>query len=1043
MPTENEEQNTFRNRERIVCDVLSDLERDSAILGGGRYAPAVSLKGALTSALDEAPQGESEKGRMTLEEHDKRHHPNGFNPETDKCKFREGLTAQIMAEDDLINMPPKVGALSKNNGAEGKPMSAQWDAGSKERVQKVANVLRNLLKGVKVEISNVPYQGGGEDSRKSISGIYTGSAADYEKPSLHYVGSGEGAQVYGWGLYGSNRREVAERYKWNNLKGGLLLDGVRMSTWGNSPMTHLARVASGAPTLDNVRERLVAWVNDPSATPKGRAQYEKALQFFDENRNRLSVITGNLYEQTWFTNREPGDESHLLSWYEPVSEENLKRIDAVSGPYDLNPVEDIDKVVTDNGTKFYWSGRDIFAPNSKGEVTGEILYKLLADRFDSAKGASEFLARAGIDGMKYPVDSYGKTVKDGDKAGWNYVSFRDDNIRIDHKWVNGEQRFFISPEGKVVGEYNRKTNEITLYPGAQVSDVVHEFAHGLWQFAEQEADEGRGTLQRAIISIAEAAPQAVKDSVSRNYADQGPSVILEECFTHELARGSNEAFAKAIETDAGKPWYKKAWSAIKSIWKDFASYAGLNKAQIGNLDKMEPKEAARHILGEMARGKTFGMLQQKGIDGDERFSKSNPLSNKETKRISSMLAKKRPDLDADAIMGELAKIEDRALRGDAFFWITKGAIRLPEDMYKVEQARELASKAKKDPRQYATPQACINALQKSGHKLKEKPISVEELKKNPLMRDYRNEGYGVETFEVDDSRDGQTLMRKVIDTHWGEDANPWCLLARTHNTPEYYTDEFYDWVNEERAAGRVGYYDSIYTTVAERYEKETGKSALNQSVPNLDSAWDHWNTYNALPKRVAFKDGKLLAFMATDGRGPIAPEAMKHRQEYLESEDHKKYDMSFQNWLWNNYPDVNIVGEEWWDRNDEPHAGIPIGETDIEGDELGRKVDAMLVAGEVVPSKNANAFKKVDGNTYTWYGVSDQMFAEDMADGTRRKWDRDGDLMSEIHSDGTEIHYHNGHKALERWVDGTEKQYDEKGQLFSILYPDGRFKVME
>ena len=55
---------------------------------------------------------------------------------------------------------------------------------------------------------------------------------------------------------------------------------------------------------------------------------------------------------------------------------------------------------------------------------------------------SEFLYRAGIDGVKYPVDSYGgKGVKDGDKAGWNYVAFSDEHIRVDHKWAGGQLRF--------------------------------------------------------------------------------------------------------------------------------------------------------------------------------------------------------------------------------------------------------------------------------------------------------------------------------------------------------------------------------------------------------------------------------------------------------------------------------------------------------------------------------------------------------------------------------------------------------------------------
>ncbi len=45
-----------------------------------------------------------------------------------------------------------------------------------------------------------------------ISPVYTGSAADYDQPSLQYIGSGEGAQVYGWGLYGSSSQEVADWY---------------------------------------------------------------------------------------------------------------------------------------------------------------------------------------------------------------------------------------------------------------------------------------------------------------------------------------------------------------------------------------------------------------------------------------------------------------------------------------------------------------------------------------------------------------------------------------------------------------------------------------------------------------------------------------------------------------------------------------------------------------------------------------------------------------------------------------------------------------
>ncbi|MBO4511923.1 MAG: hypothetical protein J5746_04090 [Victivallales bacterium] len=54
--------------------------------------------------------------------------------------------------------------------------------------------------------------------RYSISELWTGSAADYEKPSLHYIGTGEGAQVYGWGLYATDNRGIAVPQAGSNIR---------------------------------------------------------------------------------------------------------------------------------------------------------------------------------------------------------------------------------------------------------------------------------------------------------------------------------------------------------------------------------------------------------------------------------------------------------------------------------------------------------------------------------------------------------------------------------------------------------------------------------------------------------------------------------------------------------------------------------------------------------------------------------------------------------------------------------------------------------
>ena len=94
-------------------------------------------------------------------------------------------------------------------------------------------------------------------------------------------------------------------------------------------------------------------------------------------------------------------------------------------------------------------------------------------------------------------------------------------------------------------------------------------------------------------------------------------------------------------------------------------------------------------------------------------------------------------------------------------------------------------------------------------------------------------GNGITVYTVDDTKKGQAAVRHIIDTHWGKAFNNWCLLARLDG--------------------------------------------------NLDRAWEFWsNTYNSVDKKIAFQNGKLLAFCASDNNK-----------------------------------------NTWWDREDKPHDGIP------------------------------------------------------------------------------------------------------------------------
>ena len=329
---------------------------------------------------------------------------------------------------------------------------------------------------------SMPQSGGGVNggvARFSVGKLYTGSAADYERPSLVHVGTGEGAQVYGWGLYASNVRGIAEQYAAEDLRRRkerrqiyFRVDGRRVSldevarAEGYNTALALDELSKGedkAETADYFDTLARGQSN-----PKNAESLRKAARYLREHEivfETKETPTANVYEQTFFTDRAPGDESRLLKWHEPVSGEQAERI--VDGLKDMGSDERLLGFVNRERERdlerdgLTWrdvEGEDAAPDHYPDDVlrdyveqyldlsaTGGDVYRQLAEVLGSPKAASEFLARAGIDGVKYPADSCGgRGVKDGDEAGWNCVSFRDDNIRVDHKWTDGVARFAVA-----------------------------------------------------------------------------------------------------------------------------------------------------------------------------------------------------------------------------------------------------------------------------------------------------------------------------------------------------------------------------------------------------------------------------------------------------------------------------------------------------------------------------------------------------------------------------------------------------------------------
>jgi len=144
-------------------------------------------------------------------------------------------------------------------------------------------------------------------------------------------------------------------------------------------------------------------------------------------------------------------------------------------------------------------------------------------------------------------------------------------------------------------------------------------------------------------------------------------------------------------------------------------------------------------------------------------------------------------------------------------WFANGNIAGEQDFDKCRQALATARKAKTDPSQYNGPMDLMESL--ADFIPSEKPIDPDTV---PTLRNKRVVGNGIVVYDVDESEESRQNMRAIINTHFGKECSPWCLLQGDGN-------------------GNL-------TEDSKRY-------------------WEH---YNAYPKQVAFANGKLVAFCAND-----------------------------------------------------------------------------------------------------------------------------------------------------------------------------------
>ena len=198
------------------------------------------------------------------------------------------------------------------------------------------------------------------------------------------------------------------------------------------------------------------------------------------------------------------------------------------------------------------------------------------------------------------------------------------------------------------------------------------------------------------------------------------------------------------------------------------------------------------------------------MDGDAVSNRLYLLSQASGDERESLLASYR-ESQKNSFVSYISSLEGSVLQLSAARWFTMGKVRLPEDIDKVSQAVKVAAVHKVDPLTYETPMAVIDAFPSQARK--DSPIDPDTVSTLHLNRRLDS---GIAIYDVDESEDSRQNMRRIINTHFGKDCSPWCLLA--------------------------GDQDGNLRPGTRRY-------------------WDHYSRYK---KQVAFMDGRLVAFSANN-----------------------------------------------------------------------------------------------------------------------------------------------------------------------------------
>ena len=282
---------------------------------------------------------------------------------------------------------------------------------------------------------------------------YHGSPYTFDHFDLGAIGTGEGNQAHGWGLYFAQDKKIAENYKdilgansgevitgktkykinedgdWYDENTGNIIDDINPLSMA---LTEVLETGNSNKAIEHLQEFIKSKEGKTAQTVISQVKRAKeAIKLLKKNE-----FAG--HEQKTAFEVEIPEDNELIDEFKNINEQPRKVQAAIRKAW---------KEIS-------------YKPSALQYMSGREFYKQLASELGGEKAASEKLNSLGIKGITY----------NGLVDGKCFVVFDDKAIQIINRY-NQEHK------GSYAGAYDADRNILHVFEAANQSTVVHESAH--------------------------------------------------------------------------------------------------------------------------------------------------------------------------------------------------------------------------------------------------------------------------------------------------------------------------------------------------------------------------------------------------------------------------------------------------------------------------------------------------------------------------------------------------------------------------------------